>query len=1099
MKSTKGSNDREFERNSRNRIYDRKKRDRIRMTFQDKNAENLKIKDKDKTKTYIAHEEYNNAFAFELNDSMNSDLQYFDLDYDEFYDSEETVETNHVMTLKVFCRRCSFSFSSNNLLHKHIRSKSCEVIFIKKLIKFSHKDFYEFAVYVSISKNSSTSTVQIIRSKIDFNTSIETEYDFRDWQYATAMISLNKNEKSDLECLDIEADIILDDVKYFQAKSKNIQIRTMISFITVRDLETNKHCIDKYAICSMYFSSTNKNDNKILTKIIKEIHLMNNLKTNLLIENDVLKPESIDIFTFTSSTFIKSCNVTISITMQIRSTSQIRLIHAIETSISANSEIAISIHKITILDRDYMFESKELINLSIYAHIIDSNTTTILIRNENDKSIRILRNFRLKNLIELDYSNVLQMSTKHSNLALRILKFTHKQCWFNKVINAISFCHINMIDVKSNMKTDIVHSLEITIHNSSLQIIETFINVVNEYIKLWTDKEFVKLSQKNWMRISLKIDWETKIKEKVKIYSLEEKNKIVVDNIFNKLHEQDRLFWTSKSTSFNFLCFVVWKDSLENRKDRVVIDIRALNAVSLSNAYFLSLQSEIIQAVHDCTFIFIVNCISFFYQWRVHSNDRHRLTVVTHKEQKTFNVVVMRYRNSLVYVQKQIDRILRFCRHFARAYIDDIVIFFKFMNEHISHLKYIFKFMLENNISINFVKTFLNFSFVTLLEQHVNSLSLSIDKEKIKTVANFTFSKTLSDFETYLDFIDWFRDYIEGYVRKFESFQERKTYLLKDSSKSENARKVYASKTKFAKFITEELNAFNEIQRHFVKTEFLIHYNSKRQLYVNLNTSEKDIEAIVYHIKNDKDFEFSIYSFRTSIQSILFLSRLLFSAEIRYWLIELEIASLVWMFRKIRHMMKSSISSSIIYTDHDASLSIAKQTSLTTFFTDKLNLRLVRAFEYIQKFDLTIRHKSDRLHLVSDALSRLSTANISVTNTFNQNFNNDDELNVLFVASMTKMTSKFKKRLLHEYILNPNWIKIMKVIDSNEKNNISILFIRINDDLIYRKEISDNASPFVLSRMCIPASLVNEILHMIHNEDHFGLDTTTVIPDNWYR
>ena len=261
-------------------------------------------------------------------------------------------------------------------------------------------------------------------------------------------------------------------------------------------------------------------------------------------------------------------------------------------------------------------------------------------------------------------------------------------------------------------------------------------------------------------------------------------------------------------------------------------------------------------------------------------------------------------------------------------------------------------------------------------------------------------------------------------------------------------------------------------------------------MYVNLNTSEKNIEAIVYYIKNDKDFEFSIYSFWTSIQSILFFSRLLFFAEIRYWLIELEIANFVWMLKKIRHIMKSSISSSIIYTDHDASLSIAKQTSLTTFFTDKLNLRLVRAFEYIQKFDLTIRHKSNKLHFVSNALSRLSVANISITKTFNQDFNNDDELNVLFVAFMTKMTLEFKERLLHEYILNSKWIKIIKVIDSNEKNNISISFIKINDDLIYRKEISDNTSSFVLNRMCIFAFLVNEILHMIHNEDHFEFDRT---------
>ena len=824
MKSTKESNDREFERDSRNRIYDRKKRDRIRMTFRDKNTKDFKTKDKDKTKAYIAHEENDNASASEFNDSMNSDLQYFDFDYDEFYDSEKIIEANHVIALNVFCRRCTISFSSNNMLHKHIRSNSCS-----KISKSS--------VYVSDNNDFNTKfKIRIIRFEIDSNKNIETEYDFRSWHYATIMISLHENEKPDFECLNIEADVTFADIKYFQKKFKDIFIRTMIALITVRDLETNKHSIDKYAICSMYFADIDSDENAILTEIIRKIHLVNNLKTNLLIENDILDSELIDIFTFTNSAFIESCKIKISITIRARSVLQIRFIHALEINISTRSKIVISIHKITVSERDYMFESKEVTNLSVYAHIIDDNIISVLIRNENDTTIHISRNFRLKNLIELDYSNVLQMSAEHSNLALRISRSMHKQCWFNKIINA----YISAISTDISMNTDstiiknCTHSLEIIIHNSSSQAIKAFTDVVNKYAELWTNKEFVELSQKNWMRISFKTDWESKIKEKIKMYSFEVKDKLIVDETFDRLHEQDRFFWTFESIFFNFSCFVVWRESFDKKKNRVVIDIRTLNAIFLSDVYLLFLQNEIIQTVHDCTFISIMNCISFFYQWRVHSDDRHRLIVITHREQKTFNVVVMNYRNSLVYVQRQIDRILRFCRHFARAYIDDIVIFFKFLKKHISHLKCIFKFMTRNNISVNFRKTFLKFSFVTLLKQHVNFLSLSTNKKKIKAVTTLTFSKTLSDFETYLDLIDWFRNYIESYVKKSESFQNRKIRLLKESSKSNNARKAYVCKTKFVKSITKKIHAFQEIQKHFVKAEFLIHF-------------ETDFEATSHH------------------------------------------------------------------------------------------------------------------------------------------------------------------------------------------------------------------------------------------------------------
>ena len=69
--------------------------------------------------------------------------------------------------------------------------------------------------------------------------------------------------------------------------------------------------------------------------------------------------------------------------------------------------------------------------------------------------------------------------------------------------------------------------------------------------------------------------------------------------------------------------------------------------------------------------------------------------------------------------------------------------------------------------------------------------------------------------------------------------------------------------------------------------------------------------------------------------------------------------------------MKSFKHSTIVYIDHDATLSIARQTTLFTSFIDKLNLRFVRAFDYIQRFDFIIKHKLDKLHIVSNALSRL--------------------------------------------------------------------------------------------------------------------------------
>lgn len=318
---------------------------------------------------------------------------------------------------------------------------------------------------------------------------------------------------------------------------------------------------------------------------------------------------------------------------------------------------------------------------------------------------------------------------------------------------------------------------------------------------------------------------------------------------------------------------------------------------------------------------------------------------MTHKDQEIFNVAIIRYKNSSIYIQRHIDRILKFCRTFAWIYIDDVVIFSKPLNEHLSNLRSEFDLLKTDNIFIHFVKTFLNYSFVNLLKQHVNSLNLFTNKNKIKTRLNIIFSKTLNDFETYLKFTNWFRNYIKNYVIKFKSLQNKKTTLLKKSFKSKQIRKCLTIKTKYTQSIFGKLNSFNDIQSHFFKIKFLNHFDLTKQLYAKFDTNDKKIEAMIYHVK--KNTLFDEHFSRKLVQLILFLNQLLNSTKIKYWFIELRFTELIWILRKILHMIESTVSLTIIYTNHEITSNISKQISLTTFSIDKLNLRIVNIFEYI--------------------------------------------------------------------------------------------------------------------------------------------------------
>ena len=131
------------------------------------------------------------------------------------------------------------------------------------------------------------------------------------------------------------------------------------------------------------------------------------------------------------------------------------------------------------------------------------------------------------------------------------------------------------------------------------------------------------------MRIPLRSDWEQHAPTKVRVYPLGNKERQVVDRVFDKLHLQGRLSWTDSvgtgSTPFSWPVFVVWKTLPNSKKDgRPVVDIRGLNKIVQNDVHPVPLQSDMIAFVRGCPYITILDALSFFYHWRVARDDRYK-------------------------------------------------------------------------------------------------------------------------------------------------------------------------------------------------------------------------------------------------------------------------------------------------------------------------------------------------------------------------------------------------------------------------------------------------------------------------------------------
>jgi len=353
-------------------------------------------------------------------------------------------------------------------------------------------------------------------------------------------------------------------------------------------------------------------------------------------------------------------------------------------------------------------------------------------------------------------------------------------------------------------------------------------DTIGQFESVFTDNGGVAaIPEDDWLQIPLNDDWRnTDAKLSHKVYPMGPKDREFIDETHDKLQRQGKMEWSKNPTPFAFPIFVVWRNVDGKRKGRVVVDIRGLNKVTMTDAYPMPLQTDITSAVVGCRYISTVDATGFFHQFRVRASDRAKLSVVTHWGREHYNVALMGFKNALAYAQRQINQILRDygCNSFAKAFVDDIVVYSKTLNDHIHHLKTLFSALANKNVTLSGTKSYIGFLSVTLLGQRVDGLGLSTAEDKMAAIKALSFPATLKDLETYLGMTGWHRHFIPNYAQLAEPLQRRKTEGLKTAPTGGHTRQHFVSSARI-EATPELLDAFNALQEAFSNPTMLVHYD----------------------------------------------------------------------------------------------------------------------------------------------------------------------------------------------------------------------------------------------------------------------------------
>ena len=916
-------------------------------------------------------------------------------------------------------------------------------------------------------------------------------YSFRSWRYARIQASIVKDKPTDEYCLDSGTTMSIADRSYVLSQLPEVTIHRTSESVRVRGIGTKWHDTSEYVLLDFYIPGQVE-AGAAVAHFTHEVHLVDDLTAKILIGIDVIVPEAIVIDGGKQIATIGSCGLTTKLHVTSRGNRIDKVVRALQqVIIPPHTHMAVPVkirgHAIP-NDRDYSFHPQEDSRLGaeggFFAHITDAQLAAVQVRNATNQPVVISRNAKIGKLLDYDEEGCFLATPDDRHLAVKSSGWLQKASkWATAGIaglaalegafhgSTLPATHVPTttpsIPVATSLAPD---SMEnglpngITIYGDA-SAYTRLATVAEAYPSIWQEKATgtVKVPEADWMSVDTIPG--AKI-EPARVFKLGKQDRDVIDKEFDELHRLGKLSWTTEPTPYAYPCFVVWRTvhlpgKPPERKGRVVVDIRGLNKITQFDAYPMQLQSDLIAAVAGCTYISIFDCTSFFHQWLVKLAHRHKLTVVTHRGSEQWNVAPMGFRNSPAYVQRQIDHILRDFRAFARAYVDDIVVFSKSLEEHLRHLNQVFALFTKLNIALKPSKTYLGYPTISLLGQRVDRFGLSTAQEKLAAILRLRFPKTLKDLETYLGMTGWLRDYVPFYAQKADALRKCKTMLLKASPSNQGrTRKDFSRRTPIHDATDAEWDSYNQLQGSFSRLSWLIHQDPNRVLYADVDGSRKGFGVIVYHLKSDKgnkpidvaadampsdlqkasaDKPTPTPPKRKDVEPIMFLSRMLTPAEEKYWPTELEMAGLVWLVKRIRHLIEAAKHVTIIYTDHAANPSIARQTKLTSSSVDKLNMKLVRASAYLSQFRLDIRYKPGKSHIIPDALSRLPTTNrmptdkddvLDIENFHNGMIDPEDDVTYAYNHGLIAISPAFKQKLQEGYKADKAWVKILAMLEA---------------------------------------------------------------------
>lgn len=188
---------------------------------------------------------------------------------------------------------------------------------------------------------------------------------------------------------------------------------------------------------------------------------------------------------------------------------------------------------------------------------------------------------------------------------------------------------------------------------------------------------------------------------------------------------------------------------------RICVDYRRLNSYTKADAYPMPRVDELIDRVSGANYITTLDLTKGYWQVPVAKKDREKTAFTTPHGLFQFRRMPFGLQGAPATFQRMVDKLLDGLSDFASAYIDDIIIFSRTWNEHLTHLGSVLQRIQAAGLTVKRKKCQFGMAECVYLGHTVGSGRVQPEDVKVKAIQNFEVPRTKKQVRSFLGITAW--------------------------------------------------------------------------------------------------------------------------------------------------------------------------------------------------------------------------------------------------------------------------------------------------------------------------------------------------------